>query len=463
VLREFTPLPWPRGFFIDTRKDRLVNVTVENLAPCKKLLRVEVEAQAVDAAYESVTKDFQRHASLPGFRAGKAPREMILKAFAGKIDEEVKKKLIPDAYRKALDENKFKAVGYPDIEEIQFGRSQALQFAATVEIEPTFELPEYKGLPAKRDSTVVTDADIERALNVLREQQAQYKDLERPVQDGDFVVVNYNGTTDGKPLTEVSPTARGLTEQKNFWLKVEKGSFIPGFTEQLLGASKGDKRTVNVEFPEDFVAPLLAKKQGVYQVEIVQVKERILPALDDAFGKSYGAENLDKLREGVRADLQNELNSKMGRSLRDQLIRELLGRVNFDLPETMVMNETKNVVYNIVKENQDRGIGKDVIDAQKDQIFSVANNSAKDRVKAMFVLHRIAEKEGVRVDKEEVGRRVMLLAQQYKMSPEKLVKQLQERDGFAEIHEQILTGKVLDLLQLHAKIEDAPASAPAAS
>jgi trigger factor len=438
-----------------------VNVTVETLAPCKKLLRVEVEAQAVDAAFEDVTKDFQKHASLPGFRAGKAPRDMILKAFSGKIEEEVKRKLIPDAYRKALDENKLRAVIYPDIEEIQFGKGQALQFAATIETEPEFELPEYKGLPAKRESTLITDADVDRAINVLREQRAEYKDVARPVQDGDFVVVNYQGTTDGKPLTEISPTARGLTEQKNFWLRIEKGSFVPGFTEQLVGAKAGEQRTVNVEFPEDFVAPLLAKKPGVYNVEIVQVKERHMPEADEAFAKSFGAESLEKLRDGVRSDLQNEANSKVSRSVRDQLVRELLNRVTCDLPESIVLQETKNVVYNIVQENQQRGISKEVIDAQKDQIFNVANNSAKDRVKAMFLLNRIAEKEGVRVDQKEVAQRVMMMAQQYQMPPEKMAKQLQENNGFGEIQEQILSNKVLDLLQLHAKIEDAATTAKA--
>lgn len=438
-----------------------MNVTVENLAPCKKLLRVELESQAVDAAFETITKDFQKHANLPGFRAGKAPRDMIVKAYAGKIEEEVKRKLIPDAYKKALDENKLRAVAYPDIEEIQFGKGQALQFAATIETEPEFELPEYKGLPAKRESSIVTDADVERALNTLREQRAEYKDVSRPVQDGDFVVVNYTGTSDGKPLTEISPTARGLTEQKNFWLRIEKGSFVPGFTEQLVGANAGDKRTVTIEFPEDFVAPLLAKKPGVYAVEIVQVKERHMPEVNEEFAKSFGAESLEKLNEGVRSDLQNELNSKISRSVRDQLVRELLNKVTCDLPESIVLQETKNVVYNIVQENQQRGISKEIIDAQKDQIFNVANNSAKDRVKAMFVLNRIAEKEGVRVDQKEVAQRVMMMAQQYQMPPDKLVKQLQDNNGFGEIQEQILSNKVLDLLQLHAKIEDVATTTPA--
>ncbi len=435
-----------------------MNVTVENLAPCKKLLRVEVDAQTVDATFDTVTRDFQRHASLAGFRAGKAPRTMVENAYGARIEAEVKNKLIGENYRQAVSDQKLRVVVNPDIEEIQFGRGQALQFAATIETEPEFELPEYKGLAVQRESAVVTEGDLDRALKVLQDQRTEYRDVERAVQTDDFVVISYTGTCEGKPITEIAPTARGLTEQKNFWVHVQPGQFIPGFTEQLVGAKSGAKLTVKVEFPADFVAPELATKQGVYAVEINQVKERHLPAADDAFAVSFGAENLEKLRAGVKVDLQNELNLKQSRSVRDQLVRELLSRVTCDLPESMVNAETRSVVYNIVQENQQRGVAKEVIEAQKQQIFSVANNSARERIKAMFLLNRIAQKEGLKVEQSEVAQRVHYMAQQNQIPVQKLAKQLEERNGFAEIHEQILSAKVLDFLQLNAQIEDVVAT-----
>jgi trigger factor len=431
-----------------------VNVTVENLAPCKKLLRVEVDAPTVDAAFEEITKEFMKQVRLPGFRPGKSPRHLVIKAFASQIDDEVRRKLISQAYRDAIKEQKLNVVGSPDIEEIQFNKGQPLQFAATLETAPEFELPDYKGIPVKREMAAVTGEDIERALNVLREQRAGYNDVDHAVQTGDFVVVNYTGTCDGKPITETAPTARGLTEKKDFWLHIEKDSFIPGFTEQLVGAQKGDKRTANVDFPADFVPAQLAGKKGVYEVEIVQVKEKVLPELDEEFAKSFGAESVAKLREGVTTDLQNELSHKIKRSVRDQLVRALLERVQCDLPESVVLNETRNVVYDIVRENQQRGVSREVIDQQKDQIFSVANNSAKERVKVAFILGRIAEKEGITAEKEELTQRILLLAQQYQIKPEKMIKQLQERNGLTEIHEQIISAKVLDFLELNAKVEE---------
>ena len=243
-------------------------------------------------------------------------------------------------------------------------------------------------------------------------------------------------------------------QQNKFWLHIEAGSFIPGFTEQLVGAQAGDHRTVTVDFPADFVAPQLSGKRGVYEVEVVQVKEKVLPEVNEDFAKAFGAESLEKLREGVRRDLQNELEFKQRRVLRDQLVRSLLARVQFELPESMVLNETKTVINDILRENQERGISKEAIDRQKDEIYSVASNSAKDRVKAGFILSQIAEKEAIKVTEQEIAQHILYLAHQNHIKPDKFVKQLKERNGIAEIHEQILTSKVLDFLQANARLEE---------
>ncbi|MBI3875158.1 MAG: trigger factor, partial [Verrucomicrobia bacterium] len=399
-------------------------------------------------------KEYQKHAQLPGFRAGKAPRAMVVKAYSADIENEVKRRLIPDSYKKAVAEQKIRVATYPDIEEIQFGRGQTLQFAATLETEPEFELPEYKGIPIKLPAITVSDEDVTKAVEALRTQRAEYKDVPRAIQAGDFVVINYTGACDGRPIAELAPAYRGISEQKNFWVNIQTGQFIPGFTEQLVGASAGEKRTAQVDFPADFMAQPLAGKKGSYEVEIVQVKERHLPEVNDEFAKSFGGENLEKLRAGVKADLENEVKFQRERSAKDQVVRELLARVKCDLPESIVTSETRSVVYNIVQEQTQRGATRESIESQKDQIFNFAAASAKDRVKAMFLLGRIAEKEGVKVEQQEVSQRVLTMAAQYQMPVQKLVKQLDERGGFSEIHEQILTAKVLNLLVEQAKVEE---------
>jgi trigger factor len=434
-----------------------MNVTVESLAPCRKLLRVEVDADSVNSAYDKVTAEFQKQAKLPGFRPGKAPKDMILKTYSKEMDEEVRRRLIGENYEKALKDHKITAVTHPDIEEVKFEKGQPLKFVATIETAPEFEVPEYKGIPVKRETGDVTDADIDKALDALREQQAKYNDVQRPAQEGDVVVVAYSGTVDGKPLTEIAPTARGLTKQDNFWMQIKQESFIPGFTPQLVGASAGDKRTVNVTFPKDFVSPALSEKAGVYEVEIKQVKEKILPPLDDAFAAGFKAPSLADLREGVRKDLQNDQNYRRQMSVRNQAMKALLDKVNFEMPESVVTAETKSVINDIVQDSHRRGMSQENIESQKNEIFGYASHNAKERVKGAFILGRIADKEGIRVSQEDLVQRVTQLAQQNNLTFEKMVKELQNRNALGSIRDQILVAKALDFVVTHASIQDVPA------
>jgi trigger factor len=420
---------------------------------------VEVDAKSVDEAFDLVTKQFQKEAALPGFRPGKAPRDIVAKKYEADIKEETKRKLIGDNYRKALEEKKLNVLGYPDIEEIQFARGQNLQFAATIETAPEFQLPDYKGLPAKKEIKSVTDEDVERALKMLAGQHTKFETVTREIKMGDIAVVNYNGACDGKPITDTAPTAKGLTEKKNFWLDIEPNAFIAGFAEQMLGAKAGDKRTINLDFPADFITKELQGKKGVFEVEILEVKEKVLPPVDDELAKKYGAGNLEKLRAGVRVDLENELKYSQQKSIRGQVIKGLMERVNFDLPESAVAHETRNVVYDIVRENTQRGVAREEIEKQKDGIYSAAANNAKDRVKLAFLIQRIAEQEKISVTQEEVLQRAQAMAQMYQIPLDKFIKDLQKRNGVHELYDQIAHEKVMAFLEQNAKIEDVPAAA----
>lgn len=434
-----------------------MNVTVENLAPCKRLVRFEVDAKAVEEAFAATTKEFVKQAKMPGFRPGKAPEAMVARQYQKDIEEDVKRKLIGETYRQGIKDQKLAVLGYPDIEEIQFSRGQVLQFAATVEIQPEFTLPEYHGLTAKREPAVVTEEDLTKALEALTQQAANFSKVERPVQQGDYVVVNYTGTCEGKPILELAPAAKGLAEQKGFWVEVKPDSFIPGFAQQLIGAKAGDQRTVTVDFAADFVTPQLAGKPGVYAVEVVEVKEKVLPTLDDTLAKTYGAENLEKLREGVRSDLQNEKNTRQKRSIRNQLVKTLSESVQFDLPESTLQSETRTVVYEMVNENQRRGVPQELIEAKKDEIFQAAQTIAKDRVKIGFIFRQISEKEGIRADQAEFSARIAVMAQSHKMAPQKLMEELQKREALPEVYQQLVHEKVIEFLHDNAKIEDVPA------
>ena len=205
-------------------------------------------------------------------------------------------------------------------------------------------------------------------------------------------------------------------------------------------------------------SPALAGKKGVYEVEVVEVKEKLLPEMDQKFAESWGAKDLEALREGVRADLQNEWNQTQNRKIRQQVTQALLQSIQCDLPEAVVTAETRNLVYNIVNDNQQRGVPKEALDAEKDNIYATANNVARDRIKAMFVFQKIAEKEGIRVEQTEILARLQTLAVEHKMPVEKLYQELDKNHRVEEvIHRPILHDKVINLLVQYAKIEDIPA------
>jgi len=431
-----------------------VEVTITDLSPCKKQLRIEIDAEAVNAKFDSVAKDFRRHAHLPGFRPGKAPLANVMRSYGDKIGEEAKRTLMSDSYSKALKENGLRPVIMPEVEELQFGHGKPFQYLATLEVTPAFELPEYNGLEVEKERRTVTGADIDKALDTLREQRVSYTDVDRPAGENDFIVVNFTGTIDDKPITDLVKVARGLTEQKNYWLNAKHNPLIPGIVEALIGSGKDDKKTVTVTIPNDFIYEELVGKEARYEIEIVQVKEKSLPELDDKFAKGFGAESIDKLREGVENDLKNELEYSLKKSVRNQCVDKLLDAVNCDLPETIVNEATRLGVHNIVQQNHQRGVGKEVIDENKDRIYANAKADAEVRVKANYILSKIAEKEGIKVTDQELSRQVAAMATQQKVKPQKLAQQLKDNGTIYQVQEEILNAKVIDLLEEKAKVTE---------
>ena len=431
-----------------------MEVTITDLSPCKKQLRIEIDAETVNAKFDAVAKDFRRHAHLPGFRPGKAPLANVMRSYGDKIGEEAKRTLMSDSYAKALKENELRPVIMPEVEELQFGHGKPFQYLATLEVTPAFELPEYIGIEVEKERRSVNDADIAKALDTLREQRVSYADMDRPAVEDDFIVVNFTGTIDDKPITDLIKVARGLTEQKNFWLHKTQNPLIPGTVEALIGSSKGDKKTVTVTIPDDFVYEEIVGKEAKYEIEVVQVKEKSLPELDDKFAKGFGAESMDKLREGVENDLKNELEYSKKKSIRNQCVDKLLGAVNCDLPETIVNEATRAAVHNIVQQNHQRGVGKEIIEENKDKIYANAKTDAEVRVKANYILSKIAEKEGIKVTDQELSRQVAAMAAQQKIKPQKLAQQLKDNGTIYQVQEEIMNAKVIDLLEEKAKVTE---------
>ena len=196
--------------------------TIEETAPCRKKLRIEVPADKVAGVRAGIVREFRRQAQIPGFRPGFAPEPMVERRYAGAIDEELRRRIVPDAYREALEEQNLKPVGYPQVEAVDYQPGQPLVITTAVDTAPEFPLPDYSSLALKKKVTAVTDDEVGQTLEALRDQQADFLDVTgRGLQTGDFAVINYSGVLEGKPIGELAPAVKNIGERQGFWLLVQ--------------------------------------------------------------------------------------------------------------------------------------------------------------------------------------------------------------------------------------------------
>ena len=431
-----------------------MNITVEDVAPCKKRLKIEVPANRVQQAYDRVATDFQKEARIPGFRPGHAPRNVILKKFQKDIESETQRTLLPEAYQEAINSKKLRVVSAPEIEDVKYQPGLSLSFSTLVELVPEFKLPEYKGLVLKKQDSEVKEDDIEQTLKSLADQRAKFDDApDRPVEMGDFAVISYTGKLDDKPLIDLVPEAKNLAQSPQFWLWMREEGFLPKFAEQCVGMKKGETRTIEIEFPADFPQAALTGKKVKYDVELKEIKIKNAPALDDAFAQEVAKMNLDDLKKRVRENMEHEKKAEADRAARMEIVQKLIAAVDFELPPSAVDEETHAAVYDIVAENQARGVPANVLEEKKDEIFNNAAKSAREMVKFKFIATQIAENEKIDVTNEQIAQHLAMLAQREGMTLEKMVDRVRKNNAFAAIRQQILRQSVLDFLLKEAKFE----------
>jgi trigger factor len=431
-----------------------MNITVEDVAPCKKRLKIEVPANRVKQAYDRVAGDFQKEARIPGFRPGHAPRTVVVKKYHKDIESEAQRTLVPEAYEEAITEKKLRVVSAPQIEDLKYQPGLSLSFSTVVELVPEFKLPEYKGLVLKKQETEVSSEEVDKTLNSLADQRAQFDDApERPLAMDDFAVISYAGKLDGTPLLDLVPESKNLAVNPQFWLWMKPEGFLPKFAEQCVGMKKGETRTIEIEFPADFPQAALAAKKAQYDVELKEIKVKKAPILDDAFAQEVAKMNLEELKTRIRENMEQEKKNQAARTSRAEIIQKLISAVEFDLPPSAVDEETHATVYDIVAENQGRGVPAAVLEEKKDEIFSNAAKSAKESVKFRFIAAQIAENEKIEVTNEQIAQHLAFLAQREGITLEKMIDRVRKNNAFGAVRGQLMHQAVLDFLLKDAKFE----------
>ncbi len=433
-----------------------MTVAVEKLPHCLATLRIELEPERVSKKYDALAGEYAKQVRLPGYRPGKAPRAVVEKKFKKEIREELERQLLNDATREAIQQEKLRVMAVQNIEDVELADDKSMKFTATLVTQPEFELPKYKNLLVPMKSDEVTDAEIEESIENLRDQSADFVDLkeERGAQMEDFIVVDYTGTIDGKPVHEVFPKAgKPLSGNEDFWIKMTDEAFFPGYCAALVGAKAGESRSFVVDVPADFPVEGMPGQKIAYEVTVKALKEKVLPALDDAFADTIAkGKTLAELREMAREELGKQKKTQAESAKRGEIMRQLLAGVECELPQELVRQQTRSILNDIVRENQERGVGEEVLKENEKELVGAASTNARERIKGTFILIRIAEEEGIKVKREELMGRIATLAEKYEMTFEKMLKELQKRNAIDQINEEILTAKVLDFLSSTASV-----------
>lgn len=440
---------------------RIMNVVVENKPNCISTLRVELEPERVEREWKSVASQFQKIARLPGYRPGKAPQSLVDRKFSEDIRQELTNKLLREALNEAIEEKKLKVLTVSKVEDVEITAVRSMHFTATVVTAPDFELPDYRNITVELAKREVTDADVEEAVAAIAEQHAEFQTVEgRALEMNDFAVVTYAATLDGTPLAEaVENCPPLLAGRPNFWIRLTPETLAPGFSEALVGMNIGEPREFTLAIPEGFPFEAVRGKQLAYTVTLHEIRVRELPPIDDALANKLDpGKTIAEIRDRIRAELDARAGHEFENGKRDAALKQLHERFQCELPTHLVNNEMTGIVREIVQENQGRGVSEDEIKEHEEQIMGAAKQSATDRVRSMFLLLRIAEKEEIRVTEQDLAMHITQLAARYQIPVQKFVKDLQKRNAIGQIREQLLVGKALDFVASNVTVRE-PAKA----
>ena len=435
----------------------LMNINVERLPECKATLQVELPADRVSTARAVIVTKVVSQAKLPGFRPGKIPKAVAEKRFSKQIKEQLEEELVNLGCREAIQEEKLDVLSVDKVEDESHGVDGTFKFVAHLTTKPSFELPEYKGMTVKVPVLEVKDEDIDRQIENLRERFADFNDVEgRPVAKGDVAVIDYKGSIDGKPVGEVLPQANAyIAQNHDYWMKVDEGVFLPGFTEQLEGMSADEDKSVTVTLAEDFPIEEARGVEVVYEVKVKGLKEQLLPEVDDELAEKIApGQTLAELRVTIAERIKSEQAERVENYKVEQILGQLNGQMNFEVPPEMLKAETQSQVDQMVERGQKQGMEDQQIEAAQEEIFQQAEAQALNNVKTSFILQEIARIEEIKVEDNELLGRIQGMAEHYKTPIKKFVKQLQQNNQIGRVRESIMVRKVLEFLKEEASLEE---------
>jgi trigger factor len=431
-----------------------------DVSATRKEIKIEIEPAQVRSAYDRISEQFSKAATVPGFRPGHAPRSVVRTRYKSEIRSEVLRELLPEAVTNAIDEHSLSAIGEPNV---QLDNAEALEHLGEkpitvkveVEVLPEIKLDNYKGLEAERRTRPITDTDVEQMIDNLRDSSASLEPVEdRASELGDIVTINARGVPVDQPVDQPDDEE----------IKVDDVEVVLGgknvqaeFTENLLGVKPDETRTFVVEYPADFSTPALAGKKLQYTAEVTAVRRKELPEADDEWAKSLGDEfdSIATLRAKVREDLEMRASAESDDRLRGDVVRKLLEAHQFEVPESFVEQQTNHRFEGVLRDMMARGVDPRTQEVNWEGAREELKLQAREDVRATMLLEHIATAEQITVSDEEVEAEIETIAQMSRKPVEQVRAALTKNGGERSIAQRLRNRKALDFLVENAQITEA--------
>jgi len=415
-------------------------------ASCRRELELEIPAEEVTKASEKVAKEFMKVARVPGFRPGKAPISLIKRRFADEIKGEVLQTLVPETVEKAVAEQKLTPISQPQVDKLEFNEGQPVKFRASFDVLPDFTLAGYKNLQIEMPEMTIGDEEVTKALAEMQQRAATFAPVEgRTVQNDDFVQVKLHGTPDtgGEPLQAESVLCHVGAEET-----------MEPFNENLRGASVGDHKNFDVNYPADYPDAKLAGKLFHYDVDVLGIKTKKLPELNDEFAKDVSdATSLDELKTKIREGLEHERDHRQKDLQREKVIAELVKLHDFPVPESLVEHQMDVRLERVVRSLAQQGVDPRAVNVDWVSLRRRQEERAKDDVKAELIIDRIATDEKIDVTEEEVDHELEHMASHSGESTEAIRARLTKQGALDRMNAKLRSDKTIDWLAQNATVK----------
>lgn len=433
-----------------------MSIQVDDVTESRKKVTVLVEAAEIANEQKRLLGQFSNQARIPGFRPGKVPANMILKKFGKDVAEELKRKVISGAYEEVTKDESFKVYTVVDMKEgdIEIGKDASIEF--TVDVDPDFELPDYKKVAVTVPEVAVTDEEIEETIHTLRSQRADFVEKEDPAVESDYVQLGYEGFLDDKPLAETLSDQPLYSKQSSTWEEAgtERADF-PGLAKELIGVKKGDEKEITIDFPGDFSVEALQGKSVLYKIRVSEVREKKLPEMNEAFFKAMNIESEEQLRENVEKDLRNRKESESNQIKREQIMNYLADKTEIALPQSAIDGESGRILQGMLQQQAQSQIAEDNPEAALASMREESEKEARRRVKINLILNKIAGLEKIQPDDRDFQTFIFQEAMYTQQKPEQIAKELRKDQGrLRSMHESILINKTLDFLVEQSNVSE---------